>query len=193
MLNRKLSNYIYYGAIAFVIILIFIVRAIAVGSINGKIDDLEKQNIRLQAEITELNSIVQDNSDSQSAQIYELNKNIPNVYSENTLSYKVISKLERLGIDESVDTQRSVIINPVISIDAIESIKSFKNDYDFVEIQITFTTQDADDVYNFLDSMYNDDQLFILNRVSYNIPEDEEFVTVSISYIAFYDAEIADE
>jgi hypothetical protein len=192
MLNRKLSNYIYYGVVAFVVVLIFIIRIIAVGSINGKIEKLEKDNVTLQKQITDLNVIVQDNSTAQSAQIFDLYKQMPSVYSGDTLSNKVFSKLERLGITEAVEVERSVIINDVVSLSSIEQLKSFNGVYGFVELQISFNTNDANDVYNFLDSMNDDDQLFVLNRIFYAVPEVDEFVTVSISYFAFYDDVIID-
>lgn len=186
MLNRKLSNYIYYGVVSLVIIIIFVVRIILLGSVNNNISDLEQENIKLQQEITALNEIVQDNSTSDSSQIYDLNKYIPNVYSGETLSNKIYSKLDRLGINESYDYNRSVTIDESVNLNGIEQFQSMISKYGCVEIEITFAIDNIDDIYSLLDSMNDDDQLFILNRVTYSLPEDDEFVNVTMSYYAFY-------
>lgn len=185
MLNRKISNYIYYGVVAFVILLIFIIRVIAVGTIDGKIKALEKENVTLQSDITELNIIVQDNNTVQSSLIYDLNKNMPSIYSSETLSNKIYSKLERLGISEAGEFARKISINETASVSNIEELAAYAS-YGIVQVQISFTSNDPDDVYNFLNSMNDDDQLFILSNVSYSIPEADEYITVSLSYYAFY-------
>jgi hypothetical protein len=187
MLNRKLSNYIYYGVVASVIVVIFIIRILSVGAINNRIDELKKENVILSAQIETLNDEVQTYYNYQSDYIYNLYKEVPSVYSEQTLEFKITSKLERLGITEHPDFRRTF---PTPSKDVNISnviLKDFKNDYDFVEIQVSFVTEDPDLVTDFIDLMYDDEQLFILNRVAYSVPQEEgDYITVTLSYYAVY-------
>lgn len=187
MLNRKLSNYIYYGVVASVIVVIFIIRILSVGAINNRIDELKKENVKLSAQIETLNDEVQTYYNYQSDYIYNLYKEVPSVYSEQTLEFKITSKLERLGITENPDFRRT-FPTPTKDVNISNVIlKDFKNDYDFVEIQVSFVTEDPDHVTDFIDLMYEDEQLFILNRVAYSVPQEEgDYITVTLSYFAVY-------
>lgn len=187
MLNRKLSNYIYYGTLAVIAVIVLLVRLFLVGSINNEIDTLKQENTSLDAQITALNDEVQTYYNYQSDYIYDLYKQIPSNYSEDMLEFKIVSKLERLGISEDEDFQRKIFITPDTVIND-DNLSEYKNNYGYVEIQVSFLISDTQYIHDFLDSMYTDDQMFILDGVSYAIPEEgvEDVVTVTMSFIAFY-------
>jgi hypothetical protein len=187
MLNRKLSNYIYYGTLALIAVIVLLVRLLLVGSINNEIDTLKQENTSLDAQITALNDEVQTYYNYQSDYIYDLYKQIPSNYSEDMLEFKIVSKLERLGISEDEDFQRKIFITPDTVIND-DSLSEYTDTYGYVEIQVSFLISDTQYIHDFLDSMYTDDQMFILDGVSYAIPEEgvEDVVTVTMSFIAFY-------
>lgn len=187
MLNRKLSNYIYYGIVAAVTLLVIIIRVVVMNNVNGDIDSMKRENTTLDQQITALNEDVQTYYNYQSDVIYDLYKEVPNVYNEDMLEFKITSKLELLGISEDEDFQRKVTINPDTTI-SVANLSQYKDKYGYVEIQVSFTISSIQTARDFLDSMYNDDQMFILNRVTYAIPDDESSQEVGIVmyYYAFY-------
>ena len=55
MLNRRLSDYLFYGTLAIIALFIILLRIAVVGGQRDRIDQLDRENIQLQAEIDELN------------------------------------------------------------------------------------------------------------------------------------------
>ena len=152
-----------------ILLVIIVIRFVTVGSITNKIDTLEKENITLQKQITELNVIVQDNRNAQTDYIYELNKFIPAIYSGETLEYKIVSKLERLGISEAKIFDRAVVIDETVKLDKVEQLIQYKNAYGVVEIMISFTTQDVTDISNLLDSMFEEEVQVVISPLSTSV------------------------
>ena len=189
MLNRKLSEYIFYGTLALILAVIIIIRVLLLGNINEEIDLTDQANIDLQKEITALEEIVQDNKLVQTSQLYELYDEVPSVFSGITLTYKTVSILEDLGITQKNVHQRTVFVEnyPTFTTDSIFLELSEK--YHVVEVQVFFSTTDAQIVSDFIDEIYNDEQLFILRDLSYNVPKGESYIGVTINFLALYDVE----
>jgi len=187
MLNRKLSEYIFYGVLAAIAIGVFGIRFLVLGNLNGQIDTLDSENILLDRQITSLEQIVQENRDVQTSHLYELYDIIPNVYSGTLLTYKVVAMLESVGIDESDDTQRDVTISDEPVLDTQSEFYQRIQSYYVVEVEVKFTATDPNSITDFIDMIYNSDQLFVINKVSYTIPTSEDFVEMEISFLAFYD------
>ena len=193
MLNRRLSDYLFYGVLVLITALVIFLRFLIIGSLDASISSIETDNTSLQKEIDILEEIVQDNKGVQTSHLYELYDIIPNVYSGMELTYKTVSILENLGINESDDIQRVVFVKHD-KVFANESLFSeISKEYYIVEVQVSFTTMDANVVNDFIDALYNSDQLFIINDVEYTVPDGENFVQVSISFLAIYDVEIEEE
>lgn len=190
MLNRKLSNYIFYGIILIIVGLVFLGRSLTLGVLLDKIDALDKQNIALDKQISELEDIVQENKDSQSSHLYELYYKIPNVYSGSQLTYKTVAMLEALDITEDSNTQSEVYVKHNATTNSNPDIDVFADDYLIVEVEIIFNTVDPSVVVDLINEIYNSEQLFIIKSVDFPIPDDDNYVLVNIKFYAIYDDEL---
>lgn len=189
MLNRKLSEYLFYGSLALITIIVLLINFVVMGNINSKIDDVNKDNIALQTQIDTLVDIVQDNKNAQTSFIYELYDQVPGVYNGTELTYQTISIMERLGITESNDYGRQVFVNQDISFSDGSIFYELSQTYKFVEVEVFFTTQDAQLVADFLDAMYDSNQIFIVNEITYRVPDGEDFLGITINLLSMYDVE----
>ena len=193
MLNRKLSQYIYYGALAGIVVMILIIRSLTLGTLNTSIDEIKIDNIAFQKRIDNLEAIVQENKEVQTSHLYELYDIIPNVYSGTELTYKTVAILESLGVDESADMQRVVYVNQEVDLAVNPDFMEITRDYYVVEVQVVFTTTDADVVNDFIDALFNSDQLFVIEELNYIIPTDENFVEVQVYFYAIYNVDMEEE
>ncbi len=186
MLNRKLNNYIFYGVFVLILIIVFGLRVLLVGSLQDKINALDYDNIRLQSQIDALEEIVQENKDVQTSHLYELYDTVPNSFSATALTYETVSILESVGVTEANDMQRTVYINDTIEFPGESDFFEIAQDYTFVEIQVSFTTLDSDIVKDFIDELYTSNQLFIINNLEYATSDESNYVIVTISFYAVY-------
>ncbi len=193
MLNRRLSDYIFYGGLVLIVVLVVFLRFVIIGGLTEKITVIEENNIALQKQIDALEEVVQEDKEVQTSHLYELYDIIPNVYSGTELTYKTVSILESLGIDESDDIQRTVFVNQNITFQDETTFSNIALEYFVVEVQVSFTTMDAEVVNNFIDALYNSDQLFIIYELEHTVPDGENYVEVLISFLAIYDIEMEEE
>ncbi len=193
MLNRKLSNYIFYGILALILVVVLLIRFLVLGNINSEISTLEANNISTQLEIDALSAQVQENKDVQTSQLYELYKVIPGIYSDTELTYKTVAILEELGINESYDNQRRVVVQPADSFTGDTELAAIAAKYSVIEVNVFFTTNDISIITDLLDTLYLDEQLLIVNDLSYTLPEDDNFVGVNITFFALYDVKLEEE
>jgi len=193
MLNRKLSNYIFYGILALILVVVLLIRFFVLGNINDEISTLEANNISTQLEIDALSAQVQENKDVQTSQLYELYKVIPSIYSDTELTYKTVAILEELGINESYDNQRRVVVQPADSFTGDTELGAIAAKYSVIEVNVFFTTNDISIITDLLDTLYLDEQLLIVNDLSYTLPEDDNFVGVNITFFALYDVKVNEE
>jgi len=187
MLNRKISNYLFYGSLVLIVAIVVLVRVFALGSVKDKIEILEESNIYLQTQNNTLEEQVEEYKDIQTDHLYELYGKTPNYFSQADLTYYTISQLELLGISEELDYQRTVTINSEISFDGDSVFSTVSTDFKVVEIQVLFNTLDVINVEDFIDSLYNSEQVFIVNKVEYTTPVGNAYITASISFLAFYE------
>ncbi|MCF7926073.1 MAG: hypothetical protein K9L74_00660 [Candidatus Izimaplasma sp.] len=191
MLNRKVTDYIFIGSIVIVVIIILGLRAIVLGSINSKIDALDEANKSLQTQITDLEKIIEENRDVKTTVLYDLYSQVPNFYKGNELNYKIIAILEEIGINESLDMQRNVHITETATLPSNAGLEVLNEEYNVVQVDIFFTTQDLSQIIDLLDALHQNEQLFVISNVDYSIPSEtqDNFVGVSISLYTLYDLE----
>ena len=182
MLNRKASNYLFYGILIVIAGLVLLVRSITLGNINEKIVNLEQSNVLLQTQNQALEKQVEEYQDIESDFLYELYKKAPNYFSETELAYYTSAQLESIGINESFDYNRRIYINTGVSFPP-----DSKEDFKIVEVQIYFTTTDIDMIDEFVELLYGSNQIFIVNLVDYNSPRGDDIIGVTINFLAFYD------
>jgi hypothetical protein len=189
MLNRKATNYIFYGILVGIVGVVFLVRFFALGSINGKIDEVHSENVQLQSQIETLEILVAENRDVQTEDIYLLYDLVPNVYTSEALTYKVVSMLEVLGISESDDYQRTIYINDNPSFPGGSELEQINSQYKVVQVEVYFTSNLGGTINQFLDDLYNDEQLFIVRNLNFDVGLGGEYTGVSINFLAIYDVQ----
>jgi len=163
------------------------------GNINERIDAVNKDNIALTTQIETLTEIVQDNKNAQTSYIYELYDQVPGVYNGTELTYQTISIMERLGITEDSNFGRQVFVNQNVTFAEDSIFYELSQSYKFVEVEVFFTTQDAQLVADFLDAMYNSNQIFIVNEITYRVPDGEDYLGITINLLAMYDVQNEEE
>ncbi len=193
MLNRKLSEYLFYGSLALITIIVLLINLTLMGNIDEKIDKVNKENISLNLQIEELTEIVQDNKNAQTSFIYELYDQVPGVYSGTELTYETIAIMEKLGITESNDYARQVFVNDTITFRDTSIFYELSQKYQFVEVEIFFTTQDAQVVKDLLDALYESNQIFIVDQITYKVPDGEDFLGITINVLTMYDVKTEEE
>ncbi|MEC9484390.1 MAG: hypothetical protein UMR38_00770 [Candidatus Izemoplasma sp.] len=186
MLNRKATNYIFYGILVLIVGLVFLVRSIVLGNINEINSNIHNENIRLQNEIEELELLISEYRDVQTADLYNLYNIVPNVFTSEGLTYKTVAMLEELGVDESNDMQRTVYVNQDVSFPSETSLAEINENYHVVQVEVFFTTQDESIVNGFIDALYNSDQLFIIRNLEYETPQGSNYVAVTVDFLAIY-------
>jgi hypothetical protein len=193
MLNRKLTNYLFYGILVIIAGLVFLVRSILIGNMIDNSEAIHNKNIALQEEIAALEAIVDENRDVQTDELFELYATIPNDYSADRLTYKTVAILEELGIDQSLDMQRTVYINHEVSFPAGSPFATVSESYFVVQVEVFFSTNEDGVVTDFIDALYTDEQLFIIRDLNYVTPDGEDFVGVTVHFLAIYDVEVEEE
>ena len=189
MLNRKISNYLFYFLLVAIAATVFIVRSVTIGSINEKIDALETSNIILQAQIGAIEELVEDNKEIQISHLYELYNQVPNVFSWSHLEAYTNAQLELVDVTQAGDMQRLVVPNEGVTFPAESIFKDLQLDFKVVEVKVTFSTDDELVIQAFIETLYNSDQVFIINHVEYFIPDGEDYISVAIDFLAFYEKE----
>lgn len=191
MLNRKLSNYLFYFLLVAIAISVFIVRSVTIGNIDEKIDTLETSNIILQAQIGAIEELVEDNKDTQISHLYELYNQVPNIFSRDNLIAYTEAQLELVNVTQAGDMQRNVELNEGVTFQEQSIFRDLQLDFKVVEIKVSFSTDDEDVIQEFIELLFNSDQIFIINHIEYFIPDGENYIHVAIDFLAFYEKEDA--
>ena len=170
MLNRKVSNYLFYAVLVVIVGVILLVRSITLGNIGDKIDQLK----------------VEEYKDIQINHLYELYDRVPNHFSQTELTYFTIAQLESIGVDESVDFQRAVYVDTDLSFPSDSPFGDLQEDFQIVEVQVYFTSLDTAVIEEFIDLLYVSEQVFIVNSIEYTSPDGYNYIGATINFYAFY-------
>ncbi len=189
MLNRKISNYLFYLIFIGIVAIIYLLRSVMLGGLEDRIATLDANNIILQAQIDSLEDTVQTNKDIQESHLYELYNQVPQKYSSTELTYLIISKLEVIGIDEGIGFYRQITLNPEVTFDGNSTLSEISSEFDVVEVGITFETNDILLISDLIDLLNASEQVFFVNYVDFYIPDSETYVGVTINFLSFYEKE----
>ena len=191
MLNRKVSNYLLYLILVGIIGLTFFVRTLTIGSVDDKILELERENLILQTQISRIEEIIEDNNDVKVDDLYELYIQVPQSLSITQLTYYMTAQLELAGISEEGDLQRSVIVNQDVSLSNDTEFGSLQEEFKAVQIQVFFSTLDETVIEEFIDLLYNANQIFIIQSINYATAVGDNYIGVNIEFLTFYEKEDA--
>ncbi|PAT02348.1 hypothetical protein CI105_03125 [Candidatus Izimaplasma bacterium ZiA1] len=191
MLSRKTSDILFYGIIIGIIGIIFLIRFMLLSSLDNRISQVENQNQILQMQITNVRTIVEDNKNQQLNNIYQMYEQIPAEYSRDSLNFYVLAKLEQVGVSEDLIMTRKVSINENKTFESTSDFREINTYFKIVEVNVTFSTTDINNIIDFIDEIYESEQLFIIDSLEYSAPADEfSSIPVTISFLAFYELEV---
>ena len=190
MLSRKTSDILFYGIIVGIIGIIFLIRFMLLSNLDNRISQVENQNQILQMQITNVRTIVEDNKNQQLNNIYQMYEQIPAEYSRDSLNFYVLAKLEQVGVSEDLIMTRKVSINENKTFESTSDFREINTYFKIVEVNVTFSTTDINNIIDFIDEIYESEQLFIIDSLEYSAPADEfSSIPVTISFLAFYELE----
>jgi hypothetical protein len=189
MLSRKTSNAIFYAILAAIFLLVLLIRFTSLGALNSRIANVSASNIELQAEIEELEIIVQENKDVASDHLYDLYDRVPETYNEDELSNFTEAQLDLLGINDDPETYRNVDIEEDISFPTGSVFAETTSHFKVVEVEVYFNTTSVAVVDQLIDLLYASEQVFIVNSIEYYSPDTEASIGVTINFLAFYKLE----
>ena len=129
MLSRKTSNALFYGTLLIIFVVVVLIRMVTLGTLNAKIDDITLSNRSIQTQIVELETIVQENKDTQTDHLFELYRIVPLIYNKSDLSNFTKAQLELVGITAETETLRDVDVYDDVTF-PVSSI--------FTELQLKF-------------------------------------------------------
>lgn len=188
MLSRKTSDILFYGIIIGIIGIIFLIRFMLLSNLDNRISQVENQNQILQMQITNVRTIVEDNKNQQLNNIYQMYEQIPSEYSRDSLNFYVLAKLEQVGVSEDLIMTRRVSINENKTFESTSDFREINTYFKIVEVNVTFSTTDINNIIDFIDEVYESEQLFIIDSLEYSSPADEfSSIPVTISFLAFYE------
>jgi hypothetical protein len=189
MLNRKTSNYLFYGSLLLILAVVVLIRTVAVSSLNAGIEDVTLDNRTIQNQIDALEEIVQDNKDIQIDHLYDLYGQVPNIYNKTELTFYTIAQLELVGITENPETLRAVTVDDTVTFPVDTEFDDLQDDFLVVEVEVYFNTLSVDVVDEFIDLLYQSEQVFIVNSIEYYSPDGTNYIGVTVNFLAFYDVE----
>lgn len=187
MLNRKTNDLIFYGTLIGIVVGIFLIRLVVIGGQQERIDTMKDANNSLQAEIDDLSILVQENRNVQTNQLYELYYRIPNNYTELSLRLKTTSILDSIGITDSTELfNRDIQIRPNVTLSSSDDLSVAFSGYNIMQVDVSFSSSDITYVTNLIDELLVNEQLFIINGVSYSETIDDVEVQMTVSFFAVY-------
>jgi len=203
VLNRKTSNYIFYGTLVLILISVFLIRSFALSTLNSNITSVTNSNRNLQSQIDGLKDVVQENKDTETDYVFELYRSVPATYDQTRLENYTISQLELIGITEENVLARSVTPSEEnISFPEGSIFAPLLEDFKVVEVSVYYNTPlpasgENDDLSTeeliekyinpFIDSLHDAEQMFIVNNIEYYSPVDSNFIGVTINFLTFYE------
>lgn len=189
MLNRKTSNYIFYGTLILILAITLIIRTVVIGSLNSNVDSVTLKIRQTQAQIDNLKDTVQENKDVQVNHLYELYGKVPNLYNLEALVNYTYAQLEVVGVTDDNEILRNVSPNDQVTFDVDSEFYDIQKDFKVVEVQVYFNTLTIDLVDQFIDRLYESEQVFIVNSIEYYSPDGTNYIGVTVKFLAFYDVE----
>ena len=186
MLNRKASNYIFYGMLVAIALIVFLVRSVMIGNVNGNIEEVQNASRLLQNQIDMVYEIVAENRDIQENHLYELYNMVPENYNDDILINYIVAQLELIGVTAANELDRDIDINTEVTFPEDSVYRDLQEDFDIIEVQVYFNTDNLEQVEAFIDIIHNSEQVFIVSFIKYNEPDGVNLIGVEIHFLAFY-------
>ncbi len=189
MLNRKASNYIFYGILLGIALVILLIRLTLLGTINARIVKVETSSRQQQDQIDLVDEIVQENKNKQEAHLYELYTQVPAYFSSQELKFKTFAMAQNAEIydDDFFQREVTVVTNPTFNTNSI--YYELQQDFDIAEVTVTFNIDQSTEtsLELMLRNIVDSEQIFIISDVNYQTPTGELYQEVSIQFLAFYE------
>ena len=186
MLNRKASNYIFYGMLVAIALIVFLVRSAMLGNVNTRIEEVKAESRLTQMKIDLVDEVVSANRDIQENHLYELYNMVPEQYNDDILINYIVAQLELIGVTAAHELDRDIDINTEVTFPSDSVYRDLQEDFDIIEVQVYFNTDNLDQIEAFIDIIHNSEQVFIVSFVKYNEPDGVNLIGVEVHFLAFY-------
>lgn len=186
MLNRKFNDYIFIGVLLIIAVVVFGIRSVVLGGVKTDIAKYERSNITLNKQINRLEQVVEEKKDVQKDTLFELYHSVPSYYSYDELYFNILSQLYLENITDSTDFNSNVSIEESVFARDVPGYSDLDADFKIVEITVSFNILQAETIENFIERLYNSDQVYIINEVEYSPPQEGELTTASVKFFTFY-------
>jgi len=189
MLNRKLNDYIFVGVLLAILAVVLGIRSVALGNINNNIFELERSNKALNVKINNLEKLVEENKSTKPNHLFELYNRVPSYYSYDELYFTVLSQLYLVGINDTPEFNSEVQVTDDKVEVRIPGYEDINTDFTAVEVSVSFNVVSLDTVEDLIQDLYGAEQVYLINSITFNVPEEGQFVTVVITFYTFYNIE----
>ncbi len=188
MLNRKASNYIFYGMLVAIALIVFLIRSVMLGNVTSRIEEVKNSSRLLQNQIDLVDVIVAENRDIQENHLYELYNSVPEEYDDDILVNYIYAQLEIIGVTAAgvIDREIDIKLPEDITFSSDSVYRDLQDDFDVYEVQVYFNTEDLVQIEALIDIIHNSEQVFIVSFVKYNEPDGVNLIGVEIHFLAFY-------
>ncbi|MFW6319924.1 MAG: hypothetical protein ACOC1L_07025, partial [Bacillota bacterium] len=78
MLSKKLSDFIFIGAVLFILITVVVVRVLIFNQYDARTESAETDIARLETQIAQVSNLVDNNRHDQLASMVEMHEHVPN-------------------------------------------------------------------------------------------------------------------
>ncbi len=188
MLSKRASDIIMVGIIAVIAIVIVVVRFQVIGAFDERIEEAEERNAGIEEEIAGHTRILETYYRDEVLPGWStLSRNVPAVYTEESLLTYVYGILEMEGInrrDEDKDLYVRVYEN--VTFPSGSAFHSPARGLVGHRVHIDFFSADVEMAHRVVESFHDLDHLFVLMDVEFSIPEEGETTRIRLNFATFY-------
>ena len=189
MLSKRLSDIIFIGVTLIIIGVIIGARVIIINQYDARIDGIEADQERLQQQITAVSRLVDDNRNDQLPSLIEMYQRVPSEFNGPQLRDYLIGMMTLSGIEgkEGYSRQLTVSAEPV-TFPQDSDFRRVSENLDPYRITMILDVDSLDNLADFLHILDDSQQLFLVQTLVYDLPEDpSEPIRVTLYVITFYE------
>ncbi len=188
MLSKRASDIIMVVIIAVIAVVVVVVRFQVLGAFDGRIEEAEERNASLEDEIAGYTRTLETYYRDEVLPGWStLSRNVPAVYTEESLLAYVYGILEMEGINRREEGQAlHVRIYEDVSFPSGSPFRSPAQDLEAYRIFIDFHSPDIEKAQRVVESFHGLDHLFVLMDVEFSIPEEGENTRIRLNFATFY-------
>ncbi|MFW6319981.1 MAG: hypothetical protein ACOC1L_07310, partial [Bacillota bacterium] len=146
MLSKKLSDFIFIGAIVIILVVIVVARVVIFNQYDNRIENAENDIARLEQQISQVSALVDENRNDQLPSMVEMYQKVPSELNRNQLINYILGMMQISSIDDKEDHPRTVSLeNQPASFPSGTVFSEVTSDLTPYRIQVSFAVESLDD------------------------------------------------